>query len=311
MSTRSDGGDDAAQAAAWAMSVRGRDRRWFGGLQRFAQRKPIGTVCALILLVFVIAAAFAPWVAPHKPNLQVHGMQFASAGRRGPEGTVFLFGADQLGRDVFSRIIFGARLSLGIGFSSIVVSVLVGTVIGVCSGYLGGKVDLVLQRIIDAWMTIPVLILALLLIAVIGSSVANIVAAISITAIPRVARILRGSTLSIKHNLYVDAARAIGCSDIRIMVFYILPNVVAPIIVIATLSLSGAVLIEASLSFLGLGTPPPTPTWGQMISDGRNFMTTQPRLLLIPAAVLSVAVFALNLLGDALRDVWDPRLRGS
>jgi peptide/nickel transport system permease protein len=311
VSARSNGQESAAPAAAWVVSARERERRRLGGLRKFVRHKPVGAASAVILVVFVVAAAFAPWLAPHKPNVQVRGMQFASPGRRGPEGTIFLLGADQLGRDTFSRVIYGARLSLGIGFSSIVVSVLVGTTIGVCSGFVGGKIDLMLQRVIDAWMTIPVLILALLLIAVIGSSVANIVAAISITSIPRVARVLRGSTLSIKHNLYVDAARAVGCSDLRIMEFYILPNVAAPIIVIATVALSAAVLIEASLSFLGLGLPPPTATWGQMISDGRNFMTTQPRLLLVPAAMLSVAVFALNLLGDALRDVWDPRLRGS
>ncbi|MEZ4493540.1 MAG: ABC transporter permease [Dehalococcoidia bacterium] len=219
-------------------------------------------------------------------------------------------GTDSIGRDVFSRIIWGARLSVLIGFGSVLVGTTVGTAIGLVSGYAGGLADTLIQRFVDALMTFPGLILALVLVTVWGQGVPQLVLAIAILIIPGATRIVRGATLAEKNNQYIDAARVLGASHHRILFRHILPNVSAPIIVIVSVMVGVAILIEAALSFLGLGVPPPTSSWGQMLSiEGRTYMLQQPWLAIWPGLAISLVVLGLNLVGDALRDLLDPKLR--
>jgi peptide/nickel transport system permease protein len=291
--------------------VANRPLAWAVQLWKFAGRKPLGALSGVVLILICVGAVAAPWLAPHAPNRQLRGTPMATPGTRTPDGSLLLLGSDQLGRDMLSRILYGARNSLGIGVLAVLLSLTGGTLLGLVSGYFGGKTDLILQRAVDAWMTLPGLILALLLVAVIGTGISNLVIAITVTSIPRVSRVIRGTTMAVKEFSYVEAAKATGCSHLRIMLVHILPNIMAPIIIIATSALGAAILTESSLSFLGLGIPPPTPTWGKMISDGRQYMMSSVGILLIPALALSATMFALNLLGDALRDILDPRLRGT
>jgi ABC-type dipeptide/oligopeptide/nickel transport system permease subunit len=219
-------------------------------------------------------------------------------------------GTDSIGRDVFSRIVWGARLSVLIGFGSVLVGTTAGTLIGLVSGYVGGLADTIIQRLVDTLMTVPGLILALVFVTVWGQGVPQLVFAIAILIIPGAARIVRGATLSEKNYQYIEAARVIGASHPRIILRHILPNISAPIIVIVSVMVGVAILVEAALSFLGLGVPPPTASWGQMLSiDGRTYMLQQPWLSIWPGLAISLVVLGLNLLGDALRDLLDPKLR--
>jgi peptide/nickel transport system permease protein len=283
--------------AAWPMQV-----LWAGF--RHARQKPLGAVAALLIVGFVVTALAAPLIAPHDPYKQ--SVRF----RLKPPSDTFLLGTDQIGRDVLSRLIYGARISLGVGLLSTMLGSLLGVPLGLISGYRGGRFDLLVQRLTDAVLAFPVLVLALALVAVLGSSVTNVVLAIGLVQAPRVGLIVRGSVLAIKEESYVESARATGCRDGRILLRYILPNVMAPIIVITTINLGQAIIIEATLSFLGLGTPPPAPSWGEMLSGaGKQYMLAAPWLAVFPGLAISLAVLGINLLGDTLRDVWDPRLK--
>lgn len=272
---------------------------------RFARQKPLGAVAGIVILCLIFVAIFAPVLAPHDPN-EVFGGQ-----RLTPPGGEFPMGTDAVGRDVMSRIISGARISLWVGIVAVGIGTGFGALIGIITGYYGGKTDAIIQRLMDMLMAFPALILALTMVAALGSGLTQVMIAIGIVIVPGVSRIIRGATLSVRSSQYIEAAQAMGASTPRIVLLHIFPNVTAPIIVIATIGLGGAIITEASLSFLGLGAPPPNPSWGGMIASNRQFMTFAPWVVFYPGIAISLAVMGFNLLGDALRDVWDPRLRGS
>jgi len=280
----------------------------------FGRRQPLGGIGAFILLGIVVVAIIAPFVAPADPyelNLSVED-RYASPGATSLEGQRFLLGSDQLGRDVLSRLMWGARISLYVGLISVGIGVTLGALIGIVSGYLGGKVDLLVQRIVDALMAFPAIILALVIMAVLGPSLKNVIITLVILFIPGSCRIVRSQALSVKEMVYVDAARAIGSTNVRIICRHVIPNCMAPYIVFATANLGLAIIVEASLSFLGVGTPIDVPSWGGMLAiAGSKYIEVSPWLLIFPSVAISIAVFGFNLLGDALRDVLDPRLRGT
>jgi len=271
--------------------------------------KPLGALSALVIAALFAVAILAPVLAPYDPydfNLNAHGLPL----RMQPPTPAFPLGTDPLGRDVLSRIIYGSRVSLIVGFASVILGTALGTALGLLSGYLQGRVDYVIQRAVDTTMAIPGLVLALAVVAVLGQSLTNVILVIALVIAPGAARVVRGSVLALKQEAFIAAALAMGASTPRIIVRHVLPNVVAPILVIATVWLGNAIVIEAALSFLGLGTPPPTPTWGAMLGgEGRRNLETAPYLAIFPGIAISVVVLAFNMLGDAIRDVLDPRLR--
>ena len=276
------------------------------GLWRLVREKPLGAFGGMLVLVLMLCAIFAHWIAPY-PYDETNVRQ-----RLKPPGAQFYLGTDNLGRDVFSRIIYGARISVTVGFGAVTLSILLATIMGVTSGYFGGKVDVFVQRIVDAAMAFPVLVLLLSIMAVLGPGLLNIILVLGIIPSANRSRIIRSATLSAKENQYVEAARAVGASHLRIILCYILPNVMAPIIIVATNALGAVILVEATLSFLGFGVPPPYPSWGEMLSgSGRSYMYKAPWMAIWPGVAISIAVFGFNMLGDALRDLLDPRLRGS
>ncbi len=267
-------------------------------------RQPVGVISGVYLLIVIIAAALAPVVAPHSPTQLL-------AGRLEAPGSEFLLGTDSIGRDVLSRVIYGARVSLLVGFFAVGLATSAGAVIGIASGYLGGKVDIVVQRLIDGIMGLPPLLLALVMATVLGPSLRNSSFAIAIAILPYQVRVIRSGVLAVRAEQYVEAARSIGATPARIMVRTIFPNVTPIVITMATLQLSGAIIAEAALSFLGLGVQPPTPSWGEMLSGpGRTYMESAPWIVLGPGIALMLIVLAFNMLGDSIRDVLDPRLRG-
>lgn len=258
----------------------------------------------LIILAWALVAAAAPLVAPYDPLAIDHGARFR------PPSREFLLGTDNFGRDVLSRTLYGARVSLYVGFMVVLFADTAGCVLGVVSGYLGGRFDFLFQRLVDAFMAFPMLILALTIVAVLGPSINNVVLAIAVVETPRQGRVIRAVALAVKQNVYIEAARAVGCREGRIILRHVLPQCMAPYLVMASISLGWAIVVEASLSFLGLGTPPPMPSWGNMLGGfGREFAETAPWMALAPGVAITLLVLAINLLGDALRDVLDPRLR--
>jgi peptide/nickel transport system permease protein len=268
------------------------------------KRKPLGMASAALLLLLVFTAIFANVLAPYDPLSPQPEIRLAPPSRAHP------FGTDDIGRDVLSRVIYGSRISLWVGLLAVGIGTFVGTIVGLVSGYWEGRLDLVLQRLVDALMTIPGLILALAIVSVLTPNTTNAMLAIAVVIIPGNARIVRGAVLAAKQNRFVEAAQAIGCRDHRIIAIHILPNVTAPILIIASIWFGNAILIEAALSFLGVGTQPPTPSWGLMLSStGRAFMEQAPWLAIFPGLAISLAVFGFNLFGDTLRDAWDPKLR--
>ena len=273
------------------------------------QRKPLGAVSAAIVCGLIAVALFAPVLAPRDPqafNLDERGLPVRM---QAPSAT-FLLGTDPLGRDVLSRIVYGARVSLIVGFASVMIGTLLGTALGLVSGYWEGRLDQVIQRGVDTAMAIPGIVLALAVMSVLGQSLTNIILVIGLVIAPGASRVVRGTVLAVKQQTFIDAAHASGASPGRIVLRHVLPNVFAPILVIGTVWLGNAIVIEAALSFLGLGTPPPTPTWGGMLSgEGRRNLETAPYLAIFPGLAISIVVLAFNMLGDALRDLLDPRLR--
>jgi peptide/nickel transport system permease protein len=275
-------------------------------LRRFVRKKPLGAVGAVIMGLIVLTAVFADLAATHDPVATDAAHTLA---RPSP---AYWLGTDNLGRDIYSRIVHGARVSLVVGIASTVLGSVLGGVVGLLSGYAGGKVDLATQRVLDILQGLPLLVLALVMSAALGPSLTNVVIAISVPIIPRAARVVRSSVLAIREMQYVEAARALGLRHLRIAFRHVLPNTVGPFIVLCTAQLGSAILVEAALSFLGLGVPEPYPSWGRMLSlSAAEFAQRAPHVVIFPGLAISLAVFGSNLLGDALRDTLDPRLRGA
>ena len=271
------------------------------GLPARLARNKLAVAGASVLILLAIVALTAPLISPEDPNRTA-----PREALRAPSGD-HLFGTDQYGRDNFSRVLYGTRISLMVGFISVSIAVVAGTVVGLIAGYYGRWVDSILMRLIDIMLAFPGILLALALVSVLGPSLRNLMIAVGISSVPTYARLVRGSVLSAKENVYVESARVIGCTDVAIMRRHVLPNVVAPIIVVATLGIAAAILWAAALSFLGLGSQPPTPEWGRMLSEGRNFLREQWWIATFPGLAIMITVLAMNLLGDGLRDVLDPR----
>lgn len=279
-------------------------RRWHTPVLHFARRNPLGAAGGFLILALVVVAAFAPLIATHD--------QYALSPleRLQPPSSKHYFGTDELGRDTFSRVVYGARISLYVGFISVGIGAVFGSLVGLTGAYFGRAVDFWLQRLMDALFAFPTIILGLSIVAVLGPSTRNVIVAVGIVSIPRIARVVRSSALAVMAQSYVEAARSIGAGDWRIVFRHVLPNTMAPIIVMATAGFGGAILSEAALSFLGVGTPPPEPSWGIMLSGAaQQFIRVAWWLAVFPGIAISLAVFGFNLFGDALRDVLDPRLR--
>lgn len=273
---------------------------------RFCRRKPLGTIGAAIVLGLLVLAVFADRIAPYPYDYSIRGA------RMKPPSLQFWMGTDNLGRDIWSRVTYGARISVTVGFATVALASLLATAIGVSSAYVGRAYDIIVQRVVDAWMSFPALVIVLSLLAALGPGLMSLIFALSILGAAGSSRVIRGATLSVMQNPYVEGARALGAGHLRILCRYILPNVMATIIILATIGLGAVILAESSLSFLGFGVPPPYPSWGGMLSgSGRSFMYHAPWMALWPGVAISLAVFGFNMLGDALRDVLDPRLRGS
>ena len=270
-----------------------------------ARRHVLGTVGFVIMALFVFSAVFADVICRYSP-LTVDSAHALAA----PSAQHWL-GTDSFGRDVWARIIHGARISLAVGIGSTTLGGLFGVTIGLASGYLSGWVDLVFQRVTDILQALPLLVLALVMTAALGPSLPNVIIAIAIPLVPIVARVIRANTLALREQPFVEAAKSIGMSEMRIALRHILPNTLAPLIVLATAQLGSTILTEASLSFLGLGIPEPYPSWGRMLSESSaEYVRTAPWLVIFPGIAISLAVFGTNLFGDALRDILDPRQRG-
>lgn len=276
------------------------------GLWRFARRKPLGALGGAIVLGMLLMALFAEGIAPYGYDESIRGARLK------PPGITHWLGTDNLGRDIWSRIVYGARVSVTVGFAAIGLGILLAALIGITSGYFGGAYDIVVQRIVDAWMSFPYLVIILSVMAVLGPGLLNVILSLAIIVAAINSRVIRGATIAVGQNVYVEAARAIGCGHTRILISHILPNVAATIIIVATIGLGAVILAESALSFLGFGVPPPYPSWGAMLSgSGRTYMFRAPWMAIWPGVAISMAVFGFNMLGDALRDVLDPRLRGS
>lgn len=271
---------------------------------RLVRRKPVGVASLVIVAALVLSAVFAPVVSPYDPMEQRMTATFA------PPQPSFMAGTDNLGRDLLSRIIWGAQVSLAVGVLAVGIGGSAGGFLGLLSGYFGGKLDMVMQRFVDALLAFPNLILAMVIVIVLEPTLMNVVITVAIVLVSPTVRVIRSATIGAKANEYVQAARAIGASDLRILLRHVAPNCMAPFIVLTTAQISTAILAEASLGFLGLGIRPPTPTWGSMLSEGRQYVQIAPWMAIYPGIAVSLAVYGFNLLGDTLRDELDPRLRG-
>jgi peptide/nickel transport system permease protein len=277
--------------------------RW-SAVRFLARRYPLGAAGGVIMGVCVFAAVFANYITVYDPLSTNAALSLA------PPSAQHWLGCDFMGRDVYSRIVYGARISLAVGLGATGLGLTCGVIIGLTSGYLGGWIDLAAQRLIDILQSLPLLVLALLMTASLGPSLKNTIIAISVALIPSSARVLRANALSLREQPFVESARAIGMSELRIAFRHVLPNTLAPLIVLATAQLGATILIEAALSFLGLGVPEPHPSWGRMLSESAaEYVRTAPWLVIFPGLAISCVVFGTNLLGDALRDILDPRQR--
>jgi peptide/nickel transport system permease protein len=281
-------------------------RRRGGTVWKFVVRQPLATFGLVVLVSFLVLALVAPFVVPKDPY------ETSILTSRRPPGTEHWFGTDNLGRDVFSRTLLATRFSMLLGLAATAVALGIAVAIGVGSGYVGGKVDTVVQRLVDAAMGIPFILFLLLVVTMAGATFFTIAAVIGLYQGITGSRVVRSAVLGVKEEVYVESARAVGASSWRLMLRYILPNVMAPIIIITSLNLGAAILAESGLSFLGYGVQPPDPTWGQMMgAEARPYVTRAPWMVIFPGAALSLAAFSINVLGDGLRDVLDPRLRGT
>lgn len=292
----------ASQGIVLPQTTRAERTRLSGFLGRLRQAR-LGALGAAVILLLTIVAVLAPLLAPYDPLKQNLLATLQAPSLAHPLGT------DDLGRDVLSRLILGARVSIQVGIVSVGLAMSLGVLLGLPSGYFGGQLDALIMRLMDALLAFPALVLALAITAVLGSSLTNAMIAIGIVYIPHFARLTRGSVLAVREREYVTACRALGVPVPRILLRHVLPNVLAPITVQASLSVSYAIIAESSLAFLGLGVQPPTPTWGSMLRIGYNYLESAPWLSLFPGAAIFVTVLAFNFLGDGLRDALDPRLR--
>ena len=284
----------------------GSGRRLLAGLASFFRRSPLSAFWGCIAVLIVIMAVAAPWIAPFDP------LKPDFSRLQKPPNEVNWFGSDQIGRDTLSRVIHGSRASLTVAIAAVLLGTTLGSLWGLASGYLGGRFDILSQRIIEFLQAFPDLILAMAIAMALGSGTGTVIIAIAITRIPFGGRVIRSVVLSLKEMSFVEAARSLGASNLRIMLRHVLPQCVAPYLILATTHLGVAIIIEASLGFLGVGIPPPTPTWGNMLADALNAGLVPPWwLVLFPGLAITITVLAFNLLGDGIRDVLDPRLRGS
>lgn len=278
--------------------------RMVRSIARFARRKPLAGIGLAIVLFMMLVAALADVIATSDPFV------FRTSQRMVAPNSEFWLGTDNYGRDLFSRIVYGARISIFIGFVSVALGTVAGALMGLVSGYFGGATDSIIQRITDSLLAFPTLILALAIVSVLGASTFNVILAIAVALTPTASRVVRSAVLTVRNVTYIESARAVGCREWRILFVHVMPNCLAPFIILATIALGTAILSEASLSFLGLGTPPPEPSWGAMLSgSSQRFLREAPWMAIFPGIAISLAVFAFNMLGDGLRDVLDPRLR--
>ena len=279
-------------------------RRWPEAIVDFCRRRPLGALGAAVVVLNIVVGLGAPLFAPYDPLTTDYGAMLAAPSR------AHWLGTDAFGRDVLSRIIYGSRTAMIVGFSCAFLGATLGSIIGVASAYFGGRVDMIIQRVMDVFLAFPLIILALAVVAILGTGLTNVIVAITIPMIPRAALVTRSSALSIREMPYVDAARAAGYRHARIIGRHMLPNVMASYLIMLTAYLGQAILLEASLSFLGLGVSEPTPAWGLMLRGAAvQFAETAPWMAIFPGLAISMAVFAFNLFGDSLRDALDPRLR--
>jgi peptide/nickel transport system permease protein len=277
---------------------------WLAAVARFVRERPLGAVGAALIVLTSVTAVAAGWIAPYDPLTNDYAAMLAA-----PSAGHWL-GTDAFGRDVLSRIIYGSRTALTVGLGAAFLGATFGSLIGVASAYFGGRVDLIVQRIMDVFFAFPVIILALAVVAILGTGAGNVILAIATPMVPRCARVVRSSALAVREMPYVDAAHAAGYSHARIILRHMLPNVMAPILIMGTAFLGEAILLEASLSFLGLGVQEPIAAWGLMLRGAAvEFAETAPWMAIFPGLAISLAVFGFNLFGDSLRDALDPRLR--
>jgi peptide/nickel transport system permease protein len=275
-------------------------------IKRLFREKPLGAAGAVICLIFLFCGIFADVLAPYGMN------EIKLSNRLKPPSWDHPFGTDNLGRDMLSRNLYGAQISVIIGLSAATLATFISVLLGIVTGYLGGKFDLIVQRMVDAWMSFPELIILIVVVAVLGPGTWQIIGVLGLLLGIGGSRIIRSAVVSVRENMYIHAAQSIGASTGRILWRHILPNVLPPVIVLFTSRVGTVILAESALSFLGLGVPPPTPTWGGMLSgSGRTFMFQGPWLVLFPGLCLTLVVYAINVYGDALRDIFDPRMRGS
>ena len=282
-----------------------RRSRFVDFFRRLLKEKPLGAFCGMIVLLLIFVAIFADVLTPY-PYDEAHIRDIM----KGPSAQ-YLLGTDKLGRDFLSRIIFGARVSLLVGLATTALSVVISTLIGGTSGFLGGKLDLAVQRFVDAWMCFPGLLLLLTIMSIVGKGLPQIIVVLGVAGGIGGSRVIRSAVIAIKENDYFLAAQAVGTPTSQILIRHVLPNIIAPIIIIFSINIGGVIMAEASLSFLGFGLPPNIPSWGGLLSrEGRQYMEVAPRLALWPGLCLTIVVYSLNMFGDALRDLLDPRLRG-
>lgn len=279
-----------------------RGTRSMSQLLRFLGRNRLISLGFPIVILIVLSAFLAPFITPYEPA------QVGVGNILQPPSSDHLLGTDELGRDTFTRVVYGARVSLQVGLIAVGISLIVGTLLGLISGYAGGMVDTVTMRLMDGLMAFPALVLALGITTVLGPSLGNVMFAIGVTRVPDFARLVRGQVLSVRSQDYVQAAQAVGAGHVRLMMHHILPNVIAPIIVLASINIPAAIIAEAGLSFLGLGVQPPTPSWGAMINTAKGYIQQAPWLSIAPGAAIVITVLGFNFLGDGLRDVFDPRV---
>jgi peptide/nickel transport system permease protein len=294
---------------AVAMPLRAKEAKRYPFLvdlfTRLVKEKPLGTVGGVIVLLLLVVGILANILAPYGYN------EIYVAERLSPPSISNLLGTDNLGRDLLSRIIYGARISMYVGLGTSAIATALAAIIGIVSGYLSGRVDTVIQRFVDAWMCLPPLFLILAIIAVVGPGLVQVIIVLGLLYGIGQSRVIRSAVIGTRTNIYIEAAKAVGCPTWRILLRHILPNVMAPIMILFTITMGAAIITEASISFLGYGIPPPTPSWGGMLSEGgRRYMLMAPWLALWPGLALAVVVYGINMLGDAFRDLLDPRLRG-
>jgi peptide/nickel transport system permease protein len=278
--------------------------RWPSGVIRFVRRRPLGAAGAVIIVLMILAAVCAPFIAPYDP-LETDFLAMLS-----PPSAEHWLGTDAFGRDLLSRLIYGSRTALLVGFTSAFLGATLGALVGVSSAYFGGRVDLLIQRVVDIFLAFPIIILALAVVSILGAGIGNVIMAITVPMVPNCARVVRSSALAVRQMPYVEAAQAVGSRHGRIIFRHMLPNVMAPYLIMLTAYVGQAILLEASLSFLGLGVAEPTPAWGLMLRGAAvEFAESAPWMAIFPGLAISLGVFAFNLFGDSLRDALDPKLR--